>query len=657
MSTNTDIFNDNPSITNGAISQDQKLSSSPNSIVDFNSVISSLEIEAESDSGSSTTSDEDESKDQSSVSDTTSDKKSQDGTHSSVNDDDVTESSEGDASADTVMTSNVSKSSFTTPSKPKTEPTAIITQEDKDKEQERLSRWLQAWRGAQKSQGSILSIQNDEQTVEIKREQEEDDQKTFEHSDQEARQQIEEVKSLIGGLQKQINELTQHIDDLETGDEEQLPPTTEPTDIRSPDHEKPNDLFILDRDTFTMMMRSRVMSQEWGIGILLLISQISLMVLICLEGFSSSTSLYGEKDTPLGIPMFITHQVRLAQLFSIPISILAQQDIVSSLLLLQNVWWDEAAKGIKLNQIIDGNDFSETDRPTFNKKLWRFFIPTLLKLFKGLLVFVTSIFILIRSDEVFALLRDLIILVIFSKIDHILFYLAEKGCITLKMRKKAKGCKLIEIKDTLDGIALRGIILFLISAIMFIIFVIVRQAQVSGGIMRSVYPDCLITNDTVPRLGNGRCDDELNIEVCGFDDNDCSETIIEKNHQTCDAEFANRLGDGHCDIENYTPECDYDGHDCPFLYEAPGYEGCLVPNPMKIGDGYCDGYLYDTENCQNDGGDCLGYSIQYIAGYPGCFAFLEWIGDGVCNPRFNTTVCGSDGGDCIYPAPEPKSEP
>jgi len=115
---------------------------------------------------------------------------------------------------------------------------------------------------------------------------------------------------------------------------------------------------------------------------------------------------------------------------------------------------------------------------------------------------------------------------------------------------------------------------------------------------------------------------------------------------------------------------------CPEGLSSPqGLPGCCVPDPNFLGDGACDAYSpYNTAECNYDGGDCCKESCDPNSLYAcaakegdayGPFGFFcidpqyahidedrclaenrEWIGDGGCDPDYNTEACGWDGGDC-----------
>jgi hypothetical protein len=115
---------------------------------------------------------------------------------------------------------------------------------------------------------------------------------------------------------------------------------------------------------------------------------------------------------------------------------------------------------------------------------------------------------------------------------------------------------------------------------------------------------------------------------------------------------------------------------CPDgLLAVEDLKGCCVPDPSFLGDGACDPNApYNTAECGYDRGDCCRETCDTDTTY-GCnakegdefgpfgfycldpqYAYIdeeecktenrEWIGDGGCDPEYNTKACGWDGGDC-----------
>jgi len=172
--------------------------------------------------------------------------------------------------------------------------------------------------------------------------------------------------------------------------------------------------------------------------------------------------------------------------------------------------------------------------------------------------------------------------------------------------------------------------------------------------------DCIDFNERWPgckvletgKIGDEKCDGRIgisyNTKQCGWDGGDCM--------KNCTAEFQDLLGNGNC--ENIFPyntvECSYDGGDCIGFNSK--YEDCKCPKNdttcldadilHMLENGKCDNYApYNSRECKNDGGDCE----YFLKDYPNCTAKEStWVGDGHCHNfhPYNSRECKYDGGDC-----------
>ena len=124
-----------------------------------------------------------------------------------------------------------------------------------------------------------------------------------------------------------------------------------------------------------------------------------------------------------------------------------------------------------------------------------------------------------------------------------------------------------------------------------------------------------------PLIGDGYCQDEINIAECHFDGGDCCGPCINKekcsecsclNNITTKTPPNTLIGDGFCNDETNNANCNYDGGDC--CGTCINTERCIectcldkvhgngVPN-ARVGDGFCNDE-YNTVKCFYDGLDC-----------------------------------------------------
>jgi len=130
------------------------------------------------------------------------------------------------------------------------------------------------------------------------------------------------------------------------------------------------------------------------------------------------------------------------------------------------------------------------------------------------------------------------------------------------------------------------------------------------------------------------------------------------------------------ELQDNAPSAEQQDGVCPEgTSPAQGLSGCCVPDPSFLGDGACDSYPpYNTPECGYDLGDCCRESCNPDTPFKcaakegdayGPFGYYcldprysaideeacnaenrEWVGDGGCDPDYNTQECGWDGGDC-----------
>ncbi|CAM9523721.1 unnamed protein product [Scytosiphon promiscuus] len=169
----------------------------------------------------------------------------------------------------------------------------------------------------------------------------------------------------------------------------------------------------------------------------------------------------------------------------------------------------------------------------------------------------------------------------------------------------------------------------------------------------------------VSGIGNGYCDQDNNIEECGYDGGDCcectcvpyvySDDYSDYTYSSCSNNFA-------C-IDPEAPCVDDDD----ITIDVP--DSC---DSVSMGNAYCDEYNNNAE-CGYDGGDCCECTCEdrpphTMCGQWGGFACIDpdaacvnddditigmvdicstsQIGNGWCDQENNTPECNYDGGDC-----------
>ena len=179
-------------------------------------------------------------------------------------------------------------------------------------------------------------------------------------------------------------------------------------------------------------------------------------------------------------------------------------------------------------------------------------------------------------------------------------------------------------------------------------------------------------------IGDGYCNDEVNILDCGFDGGDCCGSCINTDLCTncsCLGSITGNgvpnalVGDGYCNDETNTQQCNFDGGDCcgsciisDFCTNCScigGITGNDVVNARVdalVGDGFCHDMM-NNPGCNYDHGDCCLSNVKTNHCTDCTCHLLETcaagflppsVGDGYCNDNTNNVECGYDHGDCCF---------
>ena len=143
---------------------------------------------------------------------------------------------------------------------------------------------------------------------------------------------------------------------------------------------------------------------------------------------------------------------------------------------------------------------------------------------------------------------------------------------------------------------------------------------------------------------NGVCNDECNVDDCNYDGGDCNQ-LCQINSPECYT--VGLFGNGACDIACNTSYCDYDRHEC--------IPGMVIEFPDNVT--YCNinnhtqdllDWLQLEEENPNSTESILESISSAIANATKDLCPVEWVNDGWCDTNcWNSDECFDDGEDCL----------
>ena len=284
-------------------------------------------------------------------------------------------------------------------------------------------------------------------------------------------------------------------------------------------------LYKIPSDTFTLMTFYSVRSKAWALCIGSYLMQMFLVILILLIQTSQS-----DNSTPFNVPFKVDSTVRIGQFTVIPLSLLHQDDVLSSLQTLFAFWNCDCTAFQELFK-----DHADPPSPPASQKGsssrdYRFyalyiFLPNLLKFAQGALVLVASTVIIVQGDDLLRLLKGFTALFFVSEVDNVIFKVTNAGYFgrPLALQAQATIGKVIDDKKKWS-MNLRSIVMITIGSLMVAALSFVMRGQLSGNFFAQQYPDCFVTDAVaaISKMKNGICDGgELNTLGCAFDGGDC----------------------------------------------------------------------------------------------------------------------------------------
>ena len=292
----------------------------------------------------------------------------------------------------------------------------------------------------------------------------------------------------------------------------------------------------LSADTYTLMMTKQPLSKSWLFGVLIFITQITLLGLIFANQISTSI-----EDTIFGVPFKVDNSVRVSQFLAIFITIMISYDIFMpirdlTILWIENPEWAKVVVGA-----IDTSDYRSLrhnvedgvvlGRPSNERrKIWflQILLPNVLKFIQGVLVLLITFVIVIQSDDTIDLFKDFAAMQVISELDNVAFLLARHGFFGFALKRDtgaAKEIKLVDRVPVICGLPLRPILLFGLLFVMNSVFIgLVVIGQLNGTFFSKKYPNCRIKKELsqITMINDGRCNNGLfNTFQCGFDGMDC----------------------------------------------------------------------------------------------------------------------------------------
>jgi hypothetical protein len=393
----------------------------------------------------------------------------------------------------------------------------------------------------------------------------------------------------------------------------------------------------LSEDTFSLMKVYPVGSVSWCFSMLVYAIQALLLIMIFVSQYHSS-----EESTPFDVPFAVEWPVRLGQILAILVTVSLSQDVLMPIKELSTLWFTNRIEWSKV-----------TGSQTYGFTTWavRIVIPNTLQMMIGTLALLVSFIIIIQSEDVIELFADFAAMSLIAELDNVAFWFAKNGYAGSRVMKDTAKIDEIEINDlamtTCLGISLRPFLFMGLLGIMLLGFMPVIIGQSSGAYFKLKYPNCIVSPEQIGNFGNDQCDGGfLNSFACDFDGGDCSDYNLA--YPTCNALIPKKVADGTCDEENDIEECGYDGGDC-----------CQAKGSDYLGDGICHAGMFNSPRCLFDSGDC----DQIRQEYSDCpFDFFDVvtdddgkpieIGNGKCDQgkhnikAYMNEECGWVFGDC-----------
>eukprot|EP00554_Chaetoceros_debilis_P016003 CAMPEP_0194125478 /NCGR_PEP_ID=MMETSP0150-20130528/59484_1 /TAXON_ID=122233 /ORGANISM="Chaetoceros debilis, Strain MM31A-1" /LENGTH=1369 /DNA_ID=CAMNT_0038819289 /DNA_START=171 /DNA_END=4280 /DNA_ORIENTATION=- len=401
----------------------------------------------------------------------------------------------------------------------------------------------------------------------------------------------------------------------------------------------------LPEDTITLIMLTRPIQNKssWLVGTLIYSFQMAVSGLILSSQFEASRG-----SSLFTIPFVVDPIVRAGQCFGIIFCSSTQNDILTSIQSVAIFWrstrWDLV--------LLEGDDRYQRNRPHFIIWLCIILIPNIFKLMKGLSMAFVSFVIIVQSDSIIELLKNLIALMVISETDYITFQLAKSGYLGQTLHFKATRATSIDFREDSSAVNMlnfwtRPFVLMTVLSGMLAGWLYIVYNQETGVYFDQRFPGC-IGNFLLAKenFGDGMCyGGPLNTLGCEFEAGDCINFNLA--FPDCKGDnltfVENELGNNICNDQFSSIGCKFDGGDCCPLN---------ITQHQSFGNGICDRGEGNNMACDYDGGDCIEDNkfCDETNGEGECCPFEIYsspsFGNGICDSEANIELCGFDNGDC-----------
>lgn len=274
-------------------------------------------------------------------------------------------------------------------------------------------------------------------------------------------------------------------------------------------------MISFDHDMFSLMMLHPVQSRDWALALFTIGFQWLYMIIILIN-------LVGLPllATPFDVPYAVNVEVTIGQFLGVFIVVGLQSDLLSSIRMIAAMSANE-----------EWNYFIVEPEKSKGLFFVRVLLPNIMKFLGGILVLVCNFAIIVSSENIVELMKDVSAMLIISQITEVVFQLALYGFLGSKFETHAKKAQEMKgIKDVFNTrtgffskINPRLSVFIFLSATMLSTVTVMVLNQKNGVYFKKQYPYCALTGPEINSFADGICDGGVSNTIeCAFDGGDCN---------------------------------------------------------------------------------------------------------------------------------------